>query len=95
MDETGELKLVIMDIEEYQKLLLGKIAHTVQEVEKVNHEIMRAQLDDVVSEMPQAQPLSNTAIKNQQNNHHVPESAEEAIDPSFDFEGPKLGIEDL
>ena len=96
MDETGEPKLVIMDIEEYQKLLLGRIANTVQEVEQVNHAIMRAQLDDVVTEMPQAQPLSNTAIKNQQNNHHrVPETPEEAIDPSFDFEGPKFGIEDL
>ena len=39
VDEEGDAKLVIMGIEEYQKMLLGKLKKQVMDVEKINKEI--------------------------------------------------------
>ena len=46
MDESGEAKLVIMGIEDYQKLLLGKLQKQVEDVEKINRQILEAQLKE-------------------------------------------------
>jgi hypothetical protein len=91
MDETGEPKLVIMDIEEYQGLLLGKIKREVEDVEEINNEILSARLQEVQSEVLSAPEI---IIETKQKNGHI-DMREEVIDPSFDFEGPKLSIEDL
>lgn len=85
MDEKGEPKLVIMDIDEYQNLLLGKIKRGVEDVEEINREIVKAQLQE-----PSEQVEKKPVVKN-----GFADLREEVIDPSFDFEGPKLDIEDL
>ena len=90
MDESGEPKLVIMDIEAYQALLFGKIKNELDDVEKINREILRAQIEEQTLVKPIAPQVSS------QTNHHVAiDMREEVIDPSFDFEGPKVDIEDL
>lgn len=91
MDEAGEPKLVIMDIEEYQKLLIGKIAQTASDVEQINQEILKAQLQEAPADLP----VGSAAVVNGNNRSQSPDLREEVIDPSFDFEGPKVDIEDL
>ncbi len=92
VDENGDAKLVIMSVEEYQKMLLGKLRRQIMDVEKINREILNAQLKeaDLTSEEPEIP--------------HVPKARqgilkvdlrEEVIDPSFDFEGPKIEIDDI
>ncbi len=85
MDESGEPKLVILNIEEYQKLLLGKVKREVEDVEQINQEILRARMESA----PIMAPQVTSTHKNS------PDMREEVIDPSFDFEGPKFDIEDL
>lgn len=86
LDEKGEPKLVILGIDDYQKLLLDK---AVSEAEKINEEIMEARLEEQQTpELPIQQPRvapSQSSI----------DLREEVIDPSFDFEGPKVNLEDL
>ena len=41
LDETGEAKLVILPLAEYQKLLLGKLQRQVNEVENIKSEVER------------------------------------------------------
>jgi len=97
IDETGEPKLVIMPMEEYQRLLLGKLQKQILDVEKINREILRAQLQEeqpVVPVPPRAVPAKGPTIS------HIPATPRvdlraEVIDPSFDFEGPKTEVDDL
>src|SRR3989344_7825511 len=86
MDEKGDASLVIMGVEEYQRLLLGKLQRQVEDVEKINRQILEAQLKEVeaVPEVPKPHaPRPRVDLR------------EEVIDPSFDFEGPKLEVDDL
>jgi hypothetical protein len=105
MDEMGETKLVIMDIGEYQKLLGQKTQTPAEDVEKVNQEITKAQL----------QESSQAAVPTPSITHngHVPTNIpvllnytqapknnfqdlrEEVIDPSFDYEAPKLDLDEI
>lgn len=85
MDESGEPKLVILNIEEYQKLLLGKIKREAEDLEEINQEILRARMQEA-QVVPAPAVVGPTAKVDMR---------EEVIDPSFDFEGPKLDIEDL
>ena len=92
MDETGEAKLVILPIEEYQRLLLNKLKKQIEDVEKINREIIKAQLRDEARAYVNPQPLAKVDLTS------VIKSAdmrEEVIDPSFDFEGPKTGADDF
>lgn len=102
MDETGEAKLVILSIEDYQRLLLGKLQKQVKQqaldVEKINKEILRAQLQE--TDKPAAVEISKPAsigpkIIEQHKSIPRPDLRAEVIDPSFDFEGPKVEIDDL
>lgn len=90
IDDSGEAKLVIMSVEEYQRLLLGKLQRQVEDVEKINQEIIKAQLreDSDALEVPKPRPLRPRAIPRV-------DLREEVIDPSFDFEGPKVELDDL
>lgn len=92
LDESGEAKLVIMSIEDYERMLLGKLQKQVTDVENINQEILKAQL----TEEPD---LPSAAIKGPTLTNYPPESKNdlraEVIDPSFDFEGPKVEIDDL
>lgn len=91
MDEKGETKLVIMSVEEYEKLLLGKLQKQVEDVEKINQEITKAQIieerevlkEDFKIILPKPNKIKSLDLR------------EEVIDPSFDFEGPKIGFDDF
>jgi len=93
IDESGDAKLVIMPVEEYQRLLLGKLQRQVMDVEKINKEIIKAQLSEE-TEIPSGPKIKGPSVES------YPEISKndlraEVIDPSFDFEGPKVEIDDL
>ena len=94
MGEDGEAKLVIMSVEEYQRLLLGKLQRQVKDIETINQEIIKAQLEQeeaqkvsearvVEPRIPKPSPIARVDLRS------------EVIDPSFDFEGPKIEVDDL
>lgn len=99
MDEHGEVKLVIMSADDYYRRAVptqGQAA--LVDTESVNRAITKAQLQekeilvpDVVHELPNNLPIVDLA-----NGHHkFQDLREEVIDPSFDFEGPKLNLDDF
>jgi len=92
IDETGEAKLVIMPVEEYQRLLISKLRKQVEDVEKINRQILEAQLKDdprTAEESKIAPKPKHEVLK------RLADLREEVIDPSFDFELPKAGDDDL
>jgi hypothetical protein len=93
IDESGDAKLVIMPVEEYQRLLLGKLQKQILDVENINKEIIQAQLNEE-PEMPSTPKTKGPSVES-----YPPISKNdlraEVIDPSFDFEGPKVEIDDL
>lgn len=96
MDEQGNANLVIMSVEDYQNLLLGKLQRQVADVEDINREILQAQLEPEVTS-PEGAPLGKAKPKSSPVvGHYQPQDLRaEVIDPSFDFEGPKVEIDDL
>lgn len=99
IDETGEAKLVIMGVEDYEKLLLNKLAtkleQQAEDAEKINREILKAQLQETEStaeaiDKPKALPSVQQKFQPPRQDLRA-----EVIDPSFDFEGPKVEIDDL
>lgn len=112
IDETGEARLVILGVDDYQKLLLAKLQRQIKQqaddVEKINKEIIRAQLlEDAelpsTAEKPVHRQEKGPSVsyqpanqKSESTNHHQSvDLRAEVIDPSFDFEGPKVEIDDL
>lgn len=95
MDETGDAKLVIMGIDDYQKMLLGKLQRQVQDVESVNKLITQVQLQDEAPIMPSAKPTTKGPSVVHERAFPAVDLRAEVIDPSFDFEGPKVEIDDL
>jgi hypothetical protein len=101
MDEAGDVKLVILNIEDYQKMHLGKQKKQTPDVEKINREITKAQLQEPEVIVPQVEdkPFPAPTVESQQMSYRSPRKyqdlREEVIDPSFDFEGPKLNLDDL
>ena len=102
IDESGDAKLVIMSVEDYQKLLLGKLQRQVkqqtQDIEKINKEILKAQLqepENISADRPISirKPAAPTVKTNPGIARY--DLRAEVIDPSFDFEGPKVEIDDL
>ena len=90
MDEEGEVQLVIMNVESYQNLLIGKLQRQVKDVEDINQEIVKAQLFEETEDFKVAKKTAQPVVGQRQ-----PDLREEVIDPSFDFEGPKTEIDDL
>jgi hypothetical protein len=90
VDESGEARLVIMPFEEYQRISLKKLKQTVLDVEKVNREIISAQLSESQSEKPVSvdSEIRKFAPKRQ-------DLRSEVIDPSFDFEAPKIDLDEI
>jgi hypothetical protein len=91
MDESGEAKLVIMPFEEYQKILLGNLKKNIVDEEKVNKEIISAQLSDPEIEKPvlaSASEIRKTVAPRV-------DLRAEVIDPSFDFEAPKIDLDEI
>lgn len=70
MDDKGDVKLVVMGVGEYQRMLLGKLKKQIEDVEEINRRITEAQLDEeiVVPQPPRVDLRS------------------EVIDPNFDFD---------
>ncbi len=111
MDEAGDAKLVILPINEYQKLLLGKLQQKVvqqaEDIEKINKEIIKAQLTEKDTIEPVVEtPFRKTVAPQVQSTRQVFPSRfqdlreevivkEEVIDTSFNFEGPKVEFEDF
>lgn len=103
IDEKGDAKLVIMSVEDYQKLLVGKLQKQVEDVDRINQEIIRAQLKegDELSGKPKPFPSESRRnippYKSASERRMIPRTdlREEVIDPSFDFEGPKVEEDDL
>lgn len=96
IDEQGDAKLVIMSIDDYQRLLLGKLQRQIMDVENINKEILKAQLLEdrpVVPEVPK--PQTRGPKLRQEPVISKNDFRAEVIDPSFDFEGPKVEIDDL
>ena len=94
IDEAGDVKLVIMDVAEYQKLLLGKLQRQIVDIEKINQEITKAQLLDD-STPPAVEPtLSGPTYQSNGAPARVDLRAE-VIDPTFDFDAPSVRIDDL
>lgn len=96
IDEEGNAKLVIMSIEDYQRLLLGKLQRQVEDVEKINQEIIKSQImePNVASEPPKP-PVGPERSRGASRVIPRVDMREEVIDPSFDFEGPKGEVDDL
>jgi hypothetical protein len=94
IDESGEVKLVIMNVAEYQKLLLGKLQRQVEDIESINKKIIEAQLQD--ESIPAGSILSarQQEIRSSTMAPRV-DMRSEVIDPSFNFESPAVDIEDL
>lgn len=99
MDETGEAKLVIMNIEDYQTLLLGKLKRQIENVEDINKMITQAQLHEDLPMPPVPSPATKgPSVIDRPRVHEQRVGVDlraEVIDPSFDFEGPKMEIDDL
>lgn len=99
LGEDGEVRLVILPVSEYQELLLGKLKERVAkqalDIERVNQQILKAQLEDG----QQAAPGPNVAVSSLGSGgaagRQPVDLRQEVIDPSFDFEAPRLGGEDL
>ena len=95
IDEEGNAKLVIMSIEDYQRLLLGKLQRQVEDIEQVNKIILKAQLNEDLSVAPsQESKFAGPQVISNGTPNRV-DLREEVIDPSFDFEAPKIDIDDL
>jgi len=82
MDDSGEVKLVIMGVGEYQKLLLGKLKKQIEDVEEINHQIVKAQLQDVEAVKPPV-PVPPPAA----------DMRSEVVDPNFDFDAETISPE--
>ena len=93
MDEKGDAKLVIMSVESYQALVIGKLHKQVDDVEKINRQITEAQL---LEERDQAIENREQRMERREQRMdttpkiHVPrvDMREEVIDPSFNFDSP-------
>jgi hypothetical protein len=105
IDTDGEIRLVILPVEEYQKLMGQKVKTKVeqltQDVERINREILKAQLSEYDPVTPVNTPHleerddHNPRYKGGKFSHNFVDLREEVIDPSFDFEGPKMDIDEI
>lgn len=98
IDETGEAKLVILSLEDYQKLLLGKLQRQVLDIENINQMITKAQLQETVNLEPE---IERPVKPSPAHRTYQPARIErqdlraEVIDPSFDYEAPKMDTDDF
>ena len=95
MDEKGDAKLVIMSVDDYQRLLLGKLQRQVQDVENINEMILKAQLQEDAPNIKIEKPEPKVAPVVTYPGIPRQDLRSEVIDPSFDLEVPKVEIDDL
>lgn len=77
----GDVKMVMLPVSEYRRLASRKTAKA-DEVDLVNEQISRIKQHEVPAPEPSARITS-------------PDLRAEVIDPSFDFEGPKIDLEEI
>jgi hypothetical protein len=70
MDESGDIKLVVMGVGEYQRMLLGKLKKQIEDVEEINRRITEAQLEEPAT----PQPPKRVDLRS------------EVVDPNFDYD---------
>lgn len=98
VDESGEMKLVIMSVEDYQRLLLGKLQKQIVDVENINAQILKAQLQEPEVIVPEVEkPKVQVSSPHVRQSPHIlrQDLRAEVIDPSFDFEMPKVETDDF
>jgi len=98
VDEKGDMKLVIMSVEDYQRLLLGKLQKQIVDVENINQQILKAQLQEpevIVPEVEKPKPQVLSPQVRQSSQILRQDLRAEVIDPSFDFEMPKGETDDF
>ncbi len=97
MDETGDIKLVILPVEDFKRLAAAQPARKqvpAVDSEKINREILQAQLSEPEVPVPAA-VLASAIAESRKSLPPRVDMREEVIDPSFDFEGPKANLEDI
>lgn len=86
VDEQGEIKLVMLKVEDYQKLLLGKLKQGIADIEAVNREITKAQLGEGVAVADLPEPALTSFEPKASNGHNRVDLRSEVIDPNFNFD---------
>lgn len=94
MDESGEVKLVILPVEDYKKLTDKHHAEPkAEDPEEINRKILQAQLleketivPEIIKPVSVAAPVVRPEVRVRT---PQPDLRAEVIDPSFDFEEPK------
>ncbi len=76
MDESGDIKLVILGVDEYERLLLGKLKHQIEDIESINRQITEAQLAEA--------PIMPNTYTSSPKPQRVDLRAE-VMDPNFDY----------
>jgi hypothetical protein len=97
IDESGEIKLVILPFEDYQRLHGRKSENEEADPETINRAITQAQLSEAseIIEPVSPKPALKGPTVVQRQEIVRPDLREEVIDPSFDFEAPKPEFEDF
>lgn len=103
VDESGNVKAVILSFDEYSHKMLGNLKAKVQDPETVNQEILRAQLAEPAEDFNPPIPISEALNKKAQmlfrsrpaSAISQPDLRAEVIDPNFDFEAPRQDLEDF
>lgn len=98
VDEKGEASLVIMGIEDYQKLVISKLEKQILDVENINKEILKAQLsetEDIVIEPEKPSRQIFGPKVRQMPKFQQPDLRAEVIDPSFNFDEERGEGEDF
>jgi hypothetical protein len=90
VDEEGEVKLVMLKVEDYQRFLLGKLKQGIKDIEAINREITKAQLADdmTVVDLPADVPAPQAKVSDVPR-PPVPDHVDlrsEVIDPNFNFD---------
>lgn len=86
VDETGEVKLVMLKVEDYQHLLLGKLKRGIKDIETINQEITKAQLAESVAVADLAEDSPAIPAPQASNAHNRIDLRSEVIDPNFNFD---------
>ena len=86
MDESGEIKLVVLGVGEYQRMLLGKLKKQIEDVESINRAILEAQLQDSDAPVAKSAPMGMTAEQSAAQKPKRVDMRSEVIDPNFNFD---------
>lgn len=78
IDEQGNPVLVIMGVDEYEKVLVKKVAAQVEDIEEINKRILETQKEDLVAD---------------QRRSFQDELKSEVIDSTFEFEPAPFSVE--